>query len=178
LKRSMYSLKVSKLMDAKGMKEKEETKHNLQKQMDKLERNAKQSLEDMRLGIKFEIETLQQHIGKLLSASDMMNHLCRWDPKDCPPSENWKKVAKEAESRISNKISQEIGFWDNDNDIVKGLKDKLVNKFKRDFELMEDQMREIEGIKLLSVSLYETKVILDYILMLEFVSQILKEIQI
>ncbi|KAJ8318829.1 hypothetical protein KUTeg_003920 [Tegillarca granosa] len=47
--------------------------------------------------------------------------------------------------------------WDKNNKVVKGLKEKIVKKFRKDFELMEDQIKDIEGVLLKG----ETRVVRD-----------------
>lgn len=128
-----------------GIKEKEEMHKTIQNQMQLLEQNARRSLEDMKYGIMRENDLLFREICELLSSPDVRAHICSWEPRDCPSTGNWKNVVKEAEEKIGKKINFEINMWDKDRRIVAGIKEKIVNKFKRDFSLMEDQMRSIEG---------------------------------
>ncbi|XP_033739946.1 tyrosine-protein kinase Fer-like isoform X2 [Pecten maximus] len=148
LKRSHYSLKVAKLMDAKGLEEKEQLQRRLMTQMDRLERDAKFTLDSMRKEVKEELESLHRQIVRLLSRTDILSNLCKRNVKECPSAENWKKVVKKAEDEISAKLVEEVNKYDDQNGLVKHLKDKIVKKFKRDFQIMEDQMRDVEVVLL------------------------------
>ncbi|OWF56275.1 uncharacterized protein LOC110449424 isoform X2 [Mizuhopecten yessoensis] len=148
LKRSHYSLKVAKLMNAKGLEEKEQLQKTLMTQMDRLDRDAKYTLDSMRREVKEELENLYGQIDRLLSSTDVQVRICQWEAGHCPPAENWKKVVREAESSIAKRVISEINLWDDQNGIVKHLKDKIVKKFKRNFQLMEDQMRDVEVVLL------------------------------
>lgn len=55
------------------------------------------------------------------------------------------QVAKEAFEKIASRIALEINTWEKKNNIVHGIKDKIVKVFKRDFELMEGQIAKLEG---------------------------------
>lgn len=146
LKRSIYSLKVAKLMDAREMKEKEEMKINIQRQMEMLERNAKYSIENLKKGVQIEVINLHHDISKVLQSEEVKARLCRWERSEYPKPDNWKKVVKEASEIIAYRIAIEVNQWDKNNQVVKGLKEKIVKKFRKDFELMEDQMKDIEGM--------------------------------
>ena len=59
---------------------------------------------------------------------------------------NISQVAKEAFEKIGARIAFELNRWDRENNVVHGMKDKIVKVFKRDFELMEGQIAKLEGI--------------------------------
>jgi hypothetical protein len=46
---------------------------------------------------------------------------------------------------IANKIALEMNFWERENKVVGGIKDKIIRVCKRDFELMENQIAKLEG---------------------------------
>ncbi|XP_069125049.1 uncharacterized protein [Argopecten irradians] len=148
MKRSHYSLKVAKLMNAKGLEENQQLQKKLETQMDRLDRDAKFTLDSMKKEVKEELENLYDKICRLLNGTDVQSRICRWESDDCPRVENWKKVVKEAESRIAKRVASEVNLYDDQRSLVRHLKDKIVKKFKRDFQIMEDQMRDVEVVLL------------------------------
>lgn len=118
----------------------------LEKQMEVLERNARYSVEDLRIGIEREADSLHKGIANLLRSKAFSDKVYIWQERDCArPDKDWAKVSSEAYERISSRVSTEISQWERNNSIVKNIKETIVKKFKRDFELMEDQIQQIEG---------------------------------
>jgi hypothetical protein len=49
-------------------------------------------------------------------------------------------------------VASELNKWERENRIIHSIKDKMIKKFKRDCDLLEDQITEIEGIQTLVTS--------------------------
>jgi len=151
------SVKVAKTMIALGIEEKQEQMENLKRNMEMLERNAKYSVDDLRKGIKFEVDNLYGTTADFLRSKPFAARLYRWGERDCAkPDREWSKVGAEANERIASRVASEINIWDRQNNIISAIKEKIVKKFKRDFELMEGQIKQIEG-KFITIFLYFSK---------------------
>ncbi|KAJ8301060.1 hypothetical protein KUTeg_020047 [Tegillarca granosa] len=157
MKRSMYSLKVAKVMDAKSMEKNQEMIDDLQRRIERLEVNSRHSVEELHKGVAFEVDSLYRNITTLLRDREFVQKLVTWEAKDCPRPDDWKKTAREASERIASRIALEVNLWERNNNVNANIKEKIVKKFKRDFELMEDQIKAIEGALLAG----ETRVITD-----------------
>ncbi|KAK3101580.1 hypothetical protein FSP39_004599 [Pinctada imbricata] len=145
LKRSVYSLKVAHNMEKCDRKQKEEMIGNIKKQMDKIQCNALRCVDDLRRGMDYEVKMLTETMMGVIGSPEFRNRVGRWDPRDCPGSSDKKKLLRDASELIENRIGMEVDHWERQNRIVKNLKEKIISKLKRDCELMEDQMREVEG---------------------------------
>lgn len=145
LKRALYSLKVSKVMDAKSMDKIKEDYEQVKKQIDRLEQNSRDRIDYLKHNIKSESEMIAKDIIGALQSRQMAERLFDWRKQDCPGTDDKKKVAKEAFEKIGAKIALEINHWERANSVVHGIKDKIVKVFKRDFELLEGQVARLEG---------------------------------
>ncbi|KAJ8301906.1 hypothetical protein KUTeg_020893 [Tegillarca granosa] len=145
LKRSMYSLKVAKIMDAKSMKSNQDMISDLYKRMERLVVNSRQCIEDLHKGLAFENESLYKNVTSILRDTDFIQKIVTWQSTDCPQPDDWKNIAREASERIASRIALEINIWERTNGIMYSMKEKIVKKFKQDFALMEDQIKSIEG---------------------------------
>ena len=48
-------------------------------------------------------------------------------------------------SKVNKKIRREVSEWDTKNNIFQHLQIELIQKFRDEFELMEDQLAIVEG---------------------------------
>lgn len=145
MKRANYALKVSKTMDAVDKDEMIKKMDDIKRNMHALEVKSRQTIDDLRRGLQLEISDIHKATADVLRSQSMRNTLTSWDQVECPPPDDSKKLAKEAAERISSKVAAEINKWEKDQRIVRNLKDRMINKFKRDCELLEGQIAEIEG---------------------------------
>lgn len=145
LKRANYTLKVSKTMAAVGKEDMKKTVADIERNMNSLVVKSKHTIEDLKKGLQFEISGLHRSTIEVLRSQSMLNLLTDWSDVDCPPPADSKKLAKQAAERITSRVSSALNKWERDNKIIKIIKDKMINKFKRDCELLEDQITEIEG---------------------------------
>lgn len=128
------------------MQDKRAEFEQLQKQISNLERNAQQCVEDMKYGVNQEVDKVYNLVQEVLQSNNFVGKIMSWESGECPRKDNWKRVTKDATERISGKIALEINHWEHKINLTASLKEKVVMKFKRDFQLMEDQIRDIEGI--------------------------------
>jgi hypothetical protein len=54
--------------------------------------------------------------------------------------------------RFSEKLASLIDSWESQNKLVSNVKNRILKSFQRDLELFEDQIKRIEGEKLISLS--------------------------
>lgn len=138
-------------MDAKSMEKNQEMIADLQRRMERLEVNSRHSVEDLHKGVAFEVESLYKNVTTMLRDRDFVQKLVTWEAKDCPRPDDWKKTAREASERIASRIALEVNLWERNNDVTTNIKEKIVKKFNRDFELMEDQIKAIESMVLIFI---------------------------
>ena len=55
------------------------------------------------------------------------------------------KVLAEASSRLTERLAHVIDIWQHENDVVGGIKTRILKKFNNELELFEDQIKKIEG---------------------------------
>lgn len=132
-------------MDAVDKDEMVKKMEDIKRNMHALEVKSRQTIEDLRKGLQLEIGDIHKATADILRSQNMRNTLTTWDQVECPPPDDTKKLAKEAAERISSKVAAEINRWEKEKGIIRNLKDKMIRKFKRDCELLEDQIAEIEG---------------------------------
>lgn len=132
-------------MGAKSLTTNQEMISDLYKRMERLVVNSRQSVEDLHKGVAFEVDTLYINVTTMLRDRDFVQKVVVWEARDCPQPDDWKKTAHEASERIASRIALEVNIWERNNGIISSIKEKIVKKFKRDFELMEDRIKAIEG---------------------------------
>lgn len=145
VKRVQYSLKVGKVMDSQNMEEMIKTFENLKNRIDRLENNARYGVQNLRREIQEEVEKTHIHVLQALRSREFASRLMAWDERDCPRRDEWKRLAKESSERIGERITLELNVWERNNHVISNLKSNIVHRFKNEFQLMEDQIREIEG---------------------------------
>lgn len=145
LKRANYSLKVSKTLDAVDKEEMTKKMDGIKRNMDALEAKSRQTIDDLRKGLQYEITDLHKTTADVLRSRNMLSTLTDWNQVECPPPDDSKKLAKEAAERIASKVAAELNRWEKEQRIIHSLKEKMIKKFKRDCELLEDQIITIEG---------------------------------
>ncbi|WAR25554.1 STY46-like protein [Mya arenaria] len=144
LKRMIYILKVSKVMAAKSMEKNKEEFQQIKVQIERLEQNSKDSINYLKTNIASESDIVARKVVEVLQSRAMAERLFDWRPEELP-KEDKKKVAGDALEKIANKIAYEMNIWERDNNIIGGIKEKIIRVCKRDFELMENQIAKIEG---------------------------------
>lgn len=121
-----------------------------------LQQNAKASIRKLQEEVQNEADGLHYKVINLLSSQDFLPKITQWEPSQCPQADKkWKKVSGSASEVIAQRLTQEINNWERRNGIKASIKDKIIGRFKRDFELMEDQINDIEGICSLKQSFVE-----------------------
>lgn len=127
------------------MEDKKTEFDQLQKQISHLERNAQQCVEDLKYGVNREVDKIYELVQDLLQSKEFTSRISIWESDECPKKDNWKRVTKDATERIAGRIALEVNVWERRINVIASVKEKVIMKFKRDFQLMEDQMRDIEG---------------------------------
>ncbi|XP_056001412.1 uncharacterized protein LOC125654391 isoform X2 [Ostrea edulis] len=145
LKRSIYSLKVANNMAKCSNNEKEEMIKDIKARMQTVQCKAMQSVDDLRRGMEFEIKSLYESVKSLVNSEDFRRVCKVWEPRECPGSKDTKKLIMDASEIIENRVCMTIDRWEKQYNIIRTLKNKIISKLKRDCELMEDQIREIES---------------------------------
>lgn len=145
VKRANYTLKVSKTIDAVDKQEMTKQMEEIKRNMHALGEKSKQTIEDLRRELQYEIIQLHKTTSEVLSSPSMRSVLNDWKQDECPRPGNYKKLAKEAADKISSKVSAELNKWEKEQRVVHSLKEKMIKKFKRDCDLLEDQIEAIEG---------------------------------
>ncbi|XP_060075713.1 uncharacterized protein LOC132555383 [Ylistrum balloti] len=149
LKRSLYSVKVAKGMAVQGMEKNKERIEHIKRQMDRLERDARYSLSELRRELDDEVESLYKETANYLRSKQFFERVFHWAETDCARvSKEWNRTASEANERIASRVASEINIWERDRKITATIKQKIIKKFKKDFELMESQIQQIEGVLL------------------------------
>lgn len=147
VKRTQYVLKVSKHARKETIENLRAKIQSIEKQMYNLQQNAETSILNLQREVKKEADGLQYKIINLLTSTDFLPKIKVWHPSQCPPTDKkWKKVSGTASEMIAQRITQEINEWETRHRIKASIKDKIIGRFQKDFELMEDQINDIEGI--------------------------------
>ncbi|XP_076095925.1 uncharacterized protein LOC143066936 isoform X1 [Mytilus galloprovincialis] len=147
LKRTQFILKVSKYTRRENIENLKIQIQNIEKQMYNLQQNAKASIRKLQEEVQNEADGLHYKVINLLSSQDFLPKITQWEPSQCPQADKkWKKVSGSASEVIAQRLTQEINNWERRNGIKASIKDKIIGRFKRDFELMEDQINDIEGM--------------------------------
>lgn len=134
-------------MAVHGIESQKEKIENLKRQMETLDRNAKYSLGELKTGLENEVENLYKATANYLRSKQFFDKMFQWTDNDCAKaSREWNRTAAEASERIASRVASEINIWERNNKVIATIKDKIVKKFKKDFELMEDQIQQIEGL--------------------------------
>jgi hypothetical protein len=132
-------------MAAVGKEDMKKTVADIERNMNALVVKSKHTIEDLKKGLQFEISGLHRSTVEVLRSQSMLNLLTDWNEVDCLLPADSKKLAKDAAERIASRVSSALNKWERENKIIHIIKDKMINKFKRDCELLEDQITEIEG---------------------------------
>ncbi|XP_062584797.1 uncharacterized protein LOC134246446 [Saccostrea cucullata] len=145
LKRSIYSLKVAKNMAKCNSIEKQKLIDDIKARMQTIQCKALQSVDDLRRGMEHEIGSLHKSLTSIINSDEFRRACKSWDPRECPGSKDSKKLIRDASELIENRVCMNIDKWERQYKVIKTLKDRIIAKLRRDCELMEDQIREIES---------------------------------
>ena len=125
--------------------EKQELIANIKARMQTIQYKAMQSVDDLRRGMEFEINSLSETLKSVVNSEEFRRVCSYWEPQECPASKDKSKLIRDASELIENRLCMHIDAWENKYRVIKTLKEKIIPKLKRDCELMEDQIREIES---------------------------------
>lgn len=145
IRRVQYSLKVGKVMDNQNLEEMNKTFENLKNRIDRLENNAKYGVQNLRQEIQSEAEKTHTDVLQVLRSREFASRLMTWEERDCPRKDEWRRLAKEISDRIGERITLELNVWEKSNRVISSLKKNIVERFRSESQLMENQIREIEG---------------------------------
>ncbi|XP_041348324.1 uncharacterized protein LOC121367932 [Gigantopelta aegis] len=146
LKRLLCSLKISRTLSAKSKEEKEKTFQHIQSQIGTLEEKAEYRIFTMRNDLKHAIEDIVSTILKMIQQPDYKRRLMAWDSSMCPAPDSTKKVLNDASSKLTERLAHVVDIWEHDNDVVSGVKSRVLKTFNKELELFEDQIKKIEGV--------------------------------
>ncbi|KAK3610640.1 hypothetical protein CHS0354_009105 [Potamilus streckersoni] len=145
LKRSLYNLKVARVMASEKKDKIQEQYEKLENQMKKIEENANDSIERLRRSLETETDQVQRRVLEAMQSKEMQMKLMDWKSNEIPVGTDPKKVIKEVSEKIAERIANQINLWEKENNIEGRIKDSIIDVFKKDFELMEDQLAKCEG---------------------------------
>ena len=145
VKRSIYSLKVSKTMAKCSKEEKQKLIANIKSRMQTIQCKAMRSVDDLRRGMEFEVNSLNETLKSVVNSEEFRRVCSYWEPRECPGSKDKSKLIRDASELIENRVCMHVDAWEKKYRVIKTLKEKIISKLKRDCELMEDQIREIES---------------------------------
>ena len=69
----------------------------------------------------------------------------QWDEGECPDGDDWDVLHEVLISKVNKRIRREVNDWDQKNGIFMDIQRELLERFREEFELMEDQLGIIEG---------------------------------
>ncbi|KAL3851674.1 hypothetical protein ACJMK2_015401 [Sinanodonta woodiana] len=148
IKRSLYSLKMARVNTAMGKEKMETELDQISKQMDKIQHNAENSVRTLRENFRTEVSMVKTKVLELLRSKEFQVDMMRWTDRDCPRIKDEKKLCREIEDRISDRLAILVNGWESQQCVVRNIKEKVIKFFKRDFQLMEDQLLKVEGVLL------------------------------
>ncbi|KAK3579087.1 hypothetical protein CHS0354_029946 [Potamilus streckersoni] len=146
VKRSIYSLKMSRLVAEQTKVRTKEDLDMIKKRMQTLETDAEQRIKKMRNGLEKEVENVHKVVLEALKSLEVQKRLMDWSPHDCPRGTNWKALAKEADEKLSERVALAIDNWQKHFGIINGIKKEIIDVFKKDFYLVENQIAELQGL--------------------------------
>lgn len=95
--------------------------------------------------MEYETNSLYDTLRKVVNTPEFRRACGHWEPRECPGSKDTKKLIGDASELIENRVCMNVDSWEKKFQVKKTLKEKIISKLKRDCELMEDQIREIES---------------------------------
>ncbi|KAL3853546.1 hypothetical protein ACJMK2_017081 [Sinanodonta woodiana] len=145
LKRCAYSLKVSRVLASKNKDKVPEEFVAIQNQMDRIEKNVDESLASLGRNMDKEVDLICKRIEDALKSQELQKELFNWTPEEYPTTRDKRKLCKELEEKLAQKVATVLTKWEKSNNIVADIKTNIIRVFKRDLELMEDQITKCEG---------------------------------
>lgn len=144
LKRSLVSLKLARAFAATGKQRKQDQIDDISARMKTLKHNASATIQNLREDVRHEEDQLYEDLVSSLRSRSFTERV--FSVKECgKPSSDWRIVAKTANDFISDIISKEVDYWENENQLVGGIKSRILDKFAKEFQVHEDQLNEIES---------------------------------
>lgn len=138
-------MKVAQNMAKCSKEEKEKLIMDIKSRMQTIQCKAMRSVDDLRRGMEYETNSLYDTLRKVVNTPEFRRACGHWEPRECPGSKDTKKLIGDASELIENRVCMNVDSWEKKFQVKKTLKEKIISKLKRDCELMEDQIREIES---------------------------------
>jgi len=147
LKRSLYTLRMSYNLNRQKVEDIRRHTGTVEQRMEKIKTAATKSLEEMRNDVKRSAWEAGNEIVKDMNAMKTRVQLLAWYEDDWPKKEkSWQSVMKNAYMKISERISKEIDQWEDKHKQVTSLQDNILQKFKKSFEVLDNQLKDIEKL--------------------------------
>ncbi|ESO95801.1 hypothetical protein LOTGIDRAFT_160348 [Lottia gigantea] len=144
IKRTLYTLKMSLVLDTKSIEDKRSIMTDVKNQMSNLAQRADDRIKLMKTNMDDSVQRVVNDVLKIIDQNQA--ELSMWGPNTYPqPDKDWKVVARKASLIISDRIANLIDEWDSRRNVVGQIKQGVLDKFKNDCELFEDQIKQIEG---------------------------------
>lgn len=125
--------------------EKEKLIIDIKSRMQTIQCKAMRSVDDLRRGMEYEINSLYETLKSVVNTPEFRRACSHWEPRECPGSKDTKKLIGDASELIENRVCMNVDSWEKKYQVIKTLKGKIISKLKKDCELMEDQIREVES---------------------------------
>ncbi|XP_061187856.1 uncharacterized protein LOC133195895 [Saccostrea echinata] len=146
LKRTLVSLKVARTMALTGRERQQNEIEDIQRRMRVLEQNAKATIKNLKTDIRYEEDHLYEDLASSLRSRSFTEKVFDIQEKQCAkPSRDWKAVAQDANEIIGNIIAQEVDKWEAENNCELGIKARILDKFTKECQVYENQLKEIES---------------------------------
>jgi hypothetical protein len=138
---------------ATGRERQENEIEDIRRRMRTLESNAKATIQNLKTDIRYEEDQLYEDLASSLRSRQFTEKVFNIQGNQCVnPSKDWKNVARDANDVIGNIIAKEVDDWEFDQRRVDGIKSRILEKFTKECQVYEDQLKEIESKSYVKIS--------------------------
>ncbi|KAI8488737.1 hypothetical protein Bbelb_335200 [Branchiostoma belcheri] len=122
----------------------EQQRRNIVARLKKLSTAASSAEKKMRRFLQEKVDNAVKDLRQYLTSNEIRAWLYQWEETELPDNDSWAVVDHLTKKLVEQGIQQAISTWDQHRDFFSNLRSELMQQFRAEFNLVEEDIADIE----------------------------------
>ena len=114
--------------------------------LDSIEKQQNKVIRDLHEYLDERADGAMRELSKYISSGEVKERFTKWTLDEVPKAESpWEVTENQITKVLSNRIHEFIQQWEEDNRVFANAREALVRHFQEQYNLVEDQLRNLQG---------------------------------
>lgn len=114
--------------------------------LDSIDKQQNKVIKDLHEYLDERADGAMQELSKYISPGEVKERFTKWTLDEVPKAESpWEVTENQITKVLSNRIHEFIQQWEEDNRVLANARESLVRHFQEQYNLVEDQLRNLQG---------------------------------